>query len=407
MSADEHVTDAAGQPDGQPFADVSIDGMDVRLLGTAHVSRASAEAVSREIASGEYDTVAIELCENRHRSMIDPDALGRMNLFEVIKAGKAPMVTAMLAMGAFQQRIAEQFGIEPGAEMRAAIEGARERSLELHLIDRDIGTTLRRIYRNVPWWKRLYLFSGLFASVVVDDEIPEEEVEALKEGDVLESTFAQFADSAGAIYGPLIDERDEFMAARLLDLAERSPGRVLAVVGAGHLKGIERHLREGLPRRSERLAELATNPPARRWLRLLPWVIVALVLAGFVVGFTRSPELGLTLVAEWVLINGVLTALGVAIAGGHPLTMLAGFFGAPLTSLNPTVGAGMVTALVEAWVRKPTVADFAQLRTDTTSLAGWRHNRVARTLLVFFLGTLGSAIGTYVAGFRIFDHLVG
>lgn len=395
------------QAGGQPFADIEFDDLRVRLLGTAHVSRASAEAVAREIASGEFEAVAIELCDNRHRSMVDPDALGRMNLFEVIRAGKAPMVTAMLAMGAFQQRIAEQFGIEPGAEMRAAIDGARERGLDVHLIDRDIGTTLRRIYRNVPWWKRLYLFSGLFASVVVDDEIPEEEIEALKEGDVLESTFAQFADSAGAIYGPLIDERDEYMAAKLLALAERRPGRVLVVVGAGHLKGMERYLREGFDDRESRLAELDTNPPARRWLRFLPWLIVALVLAGFVVGFSRSPELGLTLVAEWVLINGVLAALGVAIAGGHPLTILAGFLGAPLTSLNPTVGAGMVTALVEAWIRKPTVADFSKLRKDTTSLAGWRHNRVARTLLVFFLSTLGSAVGTYVAGFRIFDHLVG
>ena len=133
---------------------------------------------------------------------------------------------------------------------------------------------------------------------------------------------------------------------------------------------------------------------------------MALILAGFSVGFYRSPELGWTLVLEWVLINGGLATLGVAIAGGHPLTMLSGFVGAPLTSLNPTIGAGMVTAMVEAWVRKPTVADFGELRRDTTTLAGWRRNRVARTLLVFFLSTLGSAIGTYVAGFRIFDHLV-
>ena len=115
----------------QPHADLLIGEASVRLLGTAHVSRVSAAAVGEEIAGGDYDTIAIELCENRYRGLVDPDALGRMNLFEVIRAGKAPMVTAMLAMGAFQQRIAEQFGIEPGAEMRAAIEGARKRVREM------------------------------------------------------------------------------------------------------------------------------------------------------------------------------------------------------------------------------------------------------------------------------------
>lgn len=390
----------------QPHVDLTLGATQIRLLGTAHVSRASAEAVREEIESARYDAIAIELCDNRHRGMVDPDALGRMDLFEVIRGGKAPMVTAMLAMGAFQQRIAEQFGIEPGAEMRAAIDGAQAHTLPLHLIDRDIGTTLRRIYANVPWYKRMYLFTGLFTSVVVDEEIPEEDIEALKEGDLLESTFAQFADSAGPIYEPLIDERDQYMAARLLDLVEESPGHVLAVVGAGHLKGIARYLEAGMADRAERLAALDTTPPRRRWLRFVPWLVVALVVAGFVMGFMRSPELGLRLVAEWVVINGTLAALGCLVAGAHALTVVTGFLAAPLTSLNPTVGAGMVTALVEAWVRKPTVADFARLRKDTTSFAGWRHNRVARTFLVFFFSTLGSAIGTYVAGFRIFDHLV-
>lgn len=390
----------------QPHVDLTLGTTRIRLLGTAHVSRASAEAVREEIESARYDAIAIELCDNRHRGMVDPDALGRMDLFEVIRGGKAPMVTAMLAMGAFQQRIAEQFGIEPGAEMRAAIDGAQAHTLPLHLIDRDIGTTLRRIYANVPWYKRLYLFTGLFTSVVVDDEIPEEDIEALKQGDLLESTFAQFADSAGPIYEPLIDERDQYMAARLLDLVDESPEHVLVVVGAGHLKGIARYLEEGIADRSARLAALDTTPPRRRWLRFVPWLVVALVVAGFVMGFMRSPELGLRLVTEWIVINGSLAALGCVLAGAHALTVLTGFLAAPLTSLNPTVGAGMVTALVEAWVRKPTVADFARLRKDTTSLSGWRHNRVARTFLVFFFSTLGSAIGTYVAGFRIFDHLV-
>lgn len=389
----------------QPYADVQIGQTLIRLLGTAHVSRASADAVHSEIATGSWDTVAIELCDSRFKAFENPDALQKMDLYQVIKSGRAPMVTAMLAMGAFQQRIADQFDIEPGAEMRAAIEQARANNCELKLIDREIGTTLKRIYRNVPWWRRFYLFSGLITSVVVHEDIGEEDIERLKEGDLLETTFAQFAETAAEIYEPLITERDRFMGAKLRRLAQEEPQRVLAVVGAGHLKGLEQDLTTNTDDPDDVVEKLSQIPRGGKWIKMIPWLIVGLIFVGFGIGFSRSPSLGMTLVIEWVVINGGLSALGAAIAGGHILTVISAFVAAPITSLNPTIGAGFVTALVETYIRKPTVGDFSKLRKDTSSFRGWRHNRVARTLLVFVFSTLGSAVGTYLAGFRIGQHL--
>jgi pheromone shutdown-related protein TraB len=392
----------------QPRVDLQLDNTFIRLLGTAHVSRASAEAVHQEIAEGDWDVVAIELCDSRFKAFENPEALQKLDLFEVIRSGRAPMVTAMLAMGAFQQRIADQFGIEPGAEMRVAIEQSRTKDCALELIDREIGTTLKRIYRNVPWWRRFYLFSGLITSVIVHEDVAEEDIENLKNGDLLETTFAQFAETAAEIYTPLITERDHYMAARLRQISRGQARRVLAVVGAGHLKGLEAELRADDAKRDtpeNTLTELSSIPAGRSWVKFLPWLIVLLVFIGFGIGFYRSPELGMTLVVEWIVINGGLSALGAAIAGGHILTVISAFIAAPITSLNPTIGAGFVTALVEAYIRKPTVGDFSKLRSDTSSLKGWRQNRVARTLLVFVLSTLGSAAGTYLAGFRIGQHL--
>jgi pheromone shutdown-related protein TraB len=394
--------------DKEPLVSIDLPHGRITLLGTAHVSRQSADEVRRLLESEGYDAVAVELCPSRYNALVDPDALARMNLMQVFRQGKAAMVTASLAMGAYQQRLADQFGIEPGAEQRAAIDTARAQQKEILLIDREIGVTLKRTARNLSWWKRWTLFSGLLVSLVSREEVTEEEIENLKEGDILETTFAEFAHDRRDLYEPLIDERDRYMAARLLtEQREKGHEDILAVVGAGHLKGIAGYLRADPGDAAAVIAELDRVPAPARWPKLLPWAIVALILAGFAIGFQRSPALGWQLVRDWVVINGGLSALGALAAAAHPGTVLTAFLAAPLTSLNPTVGAGMVTAAAEIFLRKPRVGDFSELRRATTRVSGWWRNRVSRTLLVFLFSTLGSAIGTYVAGFRIFDRLAG
>lgn len=391
----------------EPAKTVKTGSSSITLLGTAHVSKASADKVQELIATGQYDAVAVELCPSRHRAIVNPDAMAKMDLFQVIKSGQASMVAASLALGAFQQRMAEQFGIEPGAEMRVAIKDAQAAQLPVLLIDREIGTTMKRIYHSVPWWKRINIFAGLIASVISQEKFSAAEIERLKEGDVLESSFSQFAEDEKDLFRPLISERDEYMTARLIKECRESKYRhVLAVVGAGHLSGMARQFEEhAINNPDERIAQLDTIPPPSAWLKFIPWLIVLFVLAGFAFGFMQSPEIGIGMVMDWVLITGGLSAAGTAIAFAHPLSILSAFLAAPITTLHPAIGAGMVVAAVEAYLRKPKVSDFNRLRTDTTSLKGWWNNQVTRVLLIFILSSLGAAIGTYVAGFRIFEQL--
>jgi pheromone shutdown-related protein TraB len=397
------------EPLNQPLIELEIEGSKISLLGTAHVSRASAESVLQLLQSGRFDAVAVELCPSRYNAMINPDALAQMDLFRVFREGKAMLVMANLALGAYQQRMAEQFGIQPGEEFRVAIEQARMAGYPVLLIDREVAVTLKRTIARVRWWQRLEVVGLLLASVISKEQVSEAEIERLKEGDMLESAFGQFAQDSGAIFEPLVAERDRYMAARLLqELRSQGPEQVLVVVGAGHLKGMAEALQQPLADAEALIAELDQLPAkASPWLRYLPWLIVALVLAGFALGFSRSPNLGWSMVVDWVLINGGLSALGALLAAGHPLTVVTAFLAAPLTSLNPTIGAGMVTAAAEIYLRKPQVGDFSRLRHDTTELGGWWKNRVSRTFLVFLFSTLGSAVGTYVAGFRIFEKLAG
>jgi pheromone shutdown-related protein TraB len=407
---DDTTPDAAAR---EPTRDVTLNGSELHLLGTAHVSRASVEQVQALLAPGPagtgFDAVAVELCQSRFDALSDPDRLHRLDLFTVIREQRVYVVAANLALAAYQQRLADQFGIEPGAEQRAAIQLAHQQGLPVLLVDRDIGVTLKRAAANLGWWKRLNLFSGLLAGLLSRDEVTEEEIERLKQGDVLETTFAEFAEDRSELYVPLISERDRYMAARLRqEIAGHGYGRVLAVLGAGHLAGVADHLQDpAAPEPATCIAALDQVPePSRVW-RVFPWVIVAVVLGVFAYGFTRSPELGWNLIWDWVLINGGLAALGSAIAFAHPLTVLVSFVAAPLTSLNPTIGAGMVAGAAELALRRPSVGDFASLRDDVTTLRGWWRNRVSHVLTVFILASLGSAVGTYVAGFRIVGRVIG
>ena len=393
----------------EPVTQVTINNKTLTILGTAHVSRSSVEQVKQLLSEKEYDAVAVELCANRHRAMVDPDIIAKMDLFQILRDGKSTVVIANLALGAYQQRIADEIGIEPGAEMRTAVRITDEQGLPLLLIDREISTTLKRAYRNIPWWQRMALMTGLLASVISNEKVTEEEIENLKEGDLLESALSQFAEQNKQLFEPLIEERDKFMVAMLQsELADKDYQNILVVVGAGHVKGMVQQLEQTQPSReqvTQTLSLLNRIPQGSRWLKLIPWFIVALVLIGFGIGFTRSTDLGVDMIIDWVFINGGLSALGATLATAHPITILVAFLAAPLTSLNPMIGAGIVTAGMELFLRKPEVGDFSKLRSDVTKLKGWWRNRVARTLLVFVFSTLGSAIGTYVAGFRIAEKL--
>ena len=394
---------------GQPVAIVERDGVRYTLLGTAHVSKASVEAVRDAIASGAYDTIAVELDAGRLQAMTDPDALARLDLVKVIREGKTHLFAANLALAAYQRRLAEQLGVEPGAELKAAALDARERDLTLHLIDREVGLTFKRALGRLGWWGRARISAGIMAAMFADEEVGDDEIEKLKQGDMLESSFGEFAKDNPALYDAVIAERDRYMAARLRESATLASGarEVLAVVGAGHLQGMARHLRsdqdtpaairtglESLPKKSE-----------------VPWFTLALVaflVGGFAWGFWRGGiDVGTDLIVQWVLATGALGALGCAIAGGHPLSILAAFVSSPLTPLHPALASGTVSAFVEATLRKPTHADFMALRDDVQSVRGWWKNRVARILLNFFLTSLGTAIGVWTGGLRMLTKLVG
>jgi len=374
--------------------EISFDEKQILLIGTAHISQSSVDEVNSVIDQEKPDTVCIELCSSRHQAMLDKDQWKNMDIYKVVREGKSFLLFANLIMTAFQKRLGSQLGVKPGAEMLEAANAAERVGAELILADRDVKITLQRTWRGMTFWGRMKVLSQLLASLFVREEISKEEIEKLKESDALSEAMQMLAEQSPEMKRILIDERDQFMAEKI-KLAQGK--RIVAVVGAGHVKGLMAELE-----REHNLAELETVPPPGKigtWLKWgIPTLIVVLVVYGF---FTVETDVSIEMIQRWFLINGTLSALGTAIAFGHPITIATAFVAAPFTSLNPAVAAGWVAGLVEAYLRKPQVRDFESLADDITHLRGFWQNNITRILLVVMFANLGSAIGTFVGGFAI------
>ena len=391
----------------EPLVELKYQDVRVTVLGTAHVSKASADTVRTLLESGEYDSVAVELCQSRYKTILSPDSFLDMDLGEVIRQRKVFRVVAILILGGYQQRLAEQLGVEPGIEFKEALRIAEERDLSLAIVDRDIGLTFKRLYGSLSWWRKAMLFNALIASLFYTEKVSVQEVERIKQGRTLEAIFEQLPMSIRHIKKILLDERDAYMAAKVRQfIDEHKPNSMLVVLGAAHLSGTVRELEETSTDPQATISEYETVPQKKRFTRILPWLIVFVILAGFAYGFSKETQIGFELVLDWILINGGLAAVGALIAAAHPLTIASVFLAAPLTSINPTIGVGVVAAAVELYLKKPRVSDFASLKKDTAKLSGWRHNRVARIVMIFVLSSIGSAIGTYIGGFHIYSTLM-
>lgn len=380
---------------------IFVAGKEIVLIGTAHISQESVDTVRRVIAEETPDTVCIELDDQRHQALKDPNRWQSLNLIQVIRKGQAPFLLVNLALASFQKRMGLQTGVKPGAELAAAAEIAEAQGIEVCLVDREIRTTLLRAWRKTGFWKKMNLMATLIASLFENQKLDEAELARLRQTDTLSAMLDEMADVLPSVKTILVDERDIYMAHHL----RNAPGsRIVAVVGAAHLPGIQRHLQREIP--LEEIREISTIPAKTTLSQFLPWLIPAVVVALFVAGFFLGDRDRIAGAAvAWILANGLLAALGTAIAFGHPLAVATAFVAAPITSLNPTIGAGMVTGLVQAFIAAPTVRDMENVGDDLANIRGWWGNRMTRVLLVFVFSSLGSAIGTIVA-FRWLTNLL-
>ncbi len=372
---------------------IHMDGKEFILIGTAHVSKHSAQQVKEVIEAEKPDSVCVELDEQRYQAITEGNKWSDMDIFKVIKENKATLLLMNLALSSFQKRMAAQFGINAGQEMIQGIESAKEVGASLVLADRDIQITFSRIWHNVGWWGKMQLITQIVYSIFSKETISEEELEKMKSQDMLNTVLSEFTEGFPRLKTPLIDERDQYLAQKI----KEAPGeKIVAVLGAAHVPGIKEEIH-----REHDLNLITQRPPKSKIPKVLGWVIPILIISMIAYTFYANPSAGLQQTISWWLWHGGLSALGTAIAFGHPLTILTAFIAAPITALDPITAAGWFTGIVQAYLRRPNVRDFENLSEDVYSVKGFWNNKVTRILLVVVLANLGSSIGTFIGGIDV------
>lgn len=376
------------------------------LVGTAHISKDSIKEVKESIEKYKPDVVAVELCKRRYEGITKKDKWENTPVTSLLKSNNAYFMLAQTFLSSIQRKLGKDQGVEPGSEMIAAMDEAKKHNIDIALVDRDISVTLKRAWKKMGIREKFRLVWEFLKAILGydEEELEELDLKEIMDQDVISAMMEEFGEIAPSVANVLIHERDKYIAKKILD--ESKKGRVVAVVGAGHIQGIKKHLEK--KELNVDLKELE-YVPSKRFSVLktigyaIPVVFAALIVYAF---YFKGLDLALEMFIYWFLINGIFSAIGTAIARGHPLSIATAFIAAPITSLNPAIAAGWVAGYVEAKLRTPVIKDFKGL-SKIDSLHDFWNNRVIRLLMVVALANVGSMIGTVVAFPYITNLLTG
>lgn len=375
---------------------IILGDREIILIGTAHISRDSIDEVKKVIEEEKPDHVCVEIDASRYKAMTEGQNWENMKIDKVLKERKGFLLLANLVLTSFQRKMGKNLGTTPGEDMKVAIEVSKEAGIPFSFSDREIQVTLRRAWSKSSFWNKNKMLAAMISSIFSKEELSEEEIEKLKEKSALEDMMEELANYLPSVKAVLIDERDQYLATNIFT----APGKkIVGVIGAGHANGIVKwlnDLHEG--KVSKDLTEINHVPEPSKIKKVIPWLIPAVIVALMGFGFYKSGwNKGMEMFFYWFMVNGILSGIGALIALAHPLTILLSFLAAPFTSLNPTIGVGIVSGLFEGYIRRPRVSDFENLPEDILTIRGFFKNRFTHALLVFFLSSVGSSIGTFIA----------
>jgi pheromone shutdown protein TraB len=204
----------------------------------------------------------------------------------------------------------------------------------------------------------------------------------------------------------LVEERNAYLAHNLLEIGRTK--RVVAVIGAGHREGIKDYLEH--PEKIPPMSTLLEMPKKRRigLLKIFSALIVLSVVAVFgllLIGGISLQQLILAVLILF-LVQGIVSAIAVAIVGGHWKSIATAFALAWYGFLSPFIAIGWLAGVVEATQRPPTMNDLNTLlgKEDDSMLdtaRGMFRNRLFKAILVAAMANIGSMLGTFLGAYLL------
>jgi len=370
---------------------INKDGREFIIVGTAHISRQSADLVREVIENEKPDVVCVELDEKRLLALSEKNRWENLDLKSIIKQKQLSTLIINLVLASYQKKLGEKLGVTPGTELLEAVQAAKEKNIPLELCDREVRITLRRAWHSMSFWQKLkFLFGGL-AGIFEKQELTEEKLSELRSKDVLSEMMDELGKAMPVLKEVIIDERDQYIAQKM---NESKGKKIVSIVGAGHVKGIIKTLEIN---KSIDLKKIEVIPAASPVAKIIGWGIPAIIIGSILfIGYSKGLNEAGDNALFWILANGIPSAIGAIVALAHPLTVLTAFFAAPITSLSPLIGAGYVAAFVQAYFQPPIVKDFQSVSENARKISMWWKNKLLKVLLVFILASLGSVLGTWV-----------
>ncbi len=215
------------------------------IVGTSHIAIESIQEVTKAIVELKPDIIALELDLKRFKRLISGKE-HKVKLSDIRQKG-----FLINLIGAYIERyLGKKVGVMPGAEMKEAIRLAKEDKIKIALIDQDISITLRKLKENFTWREKLRLVKTILTAPFATQSTKKIKLDLTKvpEQKLINQLTLQVKKEYPSIYKVLIEERNEIMASKLITLMHENK-KVLAIVGAGHVSGMERIIKWNLAKK--------------------------------------------------------------------------------------------------------------------------------------------------------------
>ena len=207
------------------------------LVGTSHIAKESVEEVGEVIKNETPNVVALELDKQRMYALLNKDK-ARPGIKSIRRIGIKGFLFSIVGSWV-ERKLGEKVGVSPGSEMLQAYKIARENKIDVALIDQDIEITLKRFSKSLTWKKKWRFVVDLFKGLIFKQEVIKIDLSKVPSKEIIAKLLKQVKDRYPNVYKVLVEERNNFMAARLAQMIYRFPDKkIVAFIGAGHEKEI-------------------------------------------------------------------------------------------------------------------------------------------------------------------------